>query len=235
MRTANTIQIAKRCGYKVLATCSPANEAVSLSLSHLLLPPPTPILQDSKLTNSQLVKSMGADATVNYKLDQATQLSHVESITAGNFSGVLDTTASSAASALDFLEKASKSDHKRFATVDDWSKIDIPASITPYRIKLGGIGQSGETAEATTRDIASYIPYLESYLEEGSIRPLGVLLAGTGFEAVPEAIKLQDAGGRAGKKLLLSCRICNLDLGNCGRSSAVEPASYHISRNGITE
>jgi NADPH:quinone reductase-like Zn-dependent oxidoreductase len=27
---ANATQIAKRCGYKVLATCSPANEAVSL-------------------------------------------------------------------------------------------------------------------------------------------------------------------------------------------------------------
>jgi hypothetical protein len=63
---------------------------------------------------------MGADATINYKLDQATQLSHVESITGGNFSGVLDTTAAAAASSLEFLEKASKSDHKLFSTVDDW-------------------------------------------------------------------------------------------------------------------
>jgi len=202
MRTTNTTQIAKRCGYKVLATCSPANEAVSLH-STISSPYPHTTLKNSKLTNSQLVKSMGADATINYKLDQATQLSHVESITAGNFSGVLETTASSTASALDFLEKASKSGHKRFSTVDDWSQIDTPASITPYRIKLGSIGQSGESAEATTKDLASYIPYLESYLEEGSIRPLGVLLAGTGFEAVPEAIKLQDAGGKAGKKIVV--------------------------------
>jgi NADPH:quinone reductase-like Zn-dependent oxidoreductase len=202
MRTANTVQIAKRCGYKVLATCSPANEAVSLH-STISSPYSHTILKNSKLTNSQLVKSMGADATINYKLDQATQLSHVESITAGNFSGVFETTASSAASAFDFLEKASKSDHKRFSTVDDWSQIDTPASITPYRIRLGSIGQSGERSEAITKDIASYIPYLESYLKEGSIRPLGVLLAGTGFEAVPEAIKLLDAGGRAGKKIVV--------------------------------
>lgn len=63
---------------------------------------------------------MGADTTIDYKLDQATQLSHVESITGGNFFGVIDTTASSATSALEFLDKASNSDHKRFSTVDDW-------------------------------------------------------------------------------------------------------------------
>ncbi len=62
---------------------------------------------------------MGADSTINYKLDQAIQLSLVESITGGNFSGVIDA-ASSAASAIEFLDKASKSDHKRFSTVDDW-------------------------------------------------------------------------------------------------------------------
>jgi hypothetical protein len=74
----------------------------------------------TKLITSQLVKSRGADATINYKQDQATQLKEVESITGGNFFGVLDTTASSATSALEFLEKASKSDNKRFSTVDDW-------------------------------------------------------------------------------------------------------------------
>jgi hypothetical protein len=146
---------------------------------------------------------MGADATINYKLDQATQLSHVESITGGNFFRVIDTTASSAASALEFLDKASKSDYKRFSTVDDWSPIETPASTTAYRIMLGSIGQSGEKAEVTTNDIASYIPYLESYLEEGSIKPLGVQLAGTGFEAVPEAIKVSNAGSRGGKKIVV--------------------------------
>jgi hypothetical protein len=149
---------------------------------------------------------MGASATINYKLDQATQLSHVESITDGNFSRVIDTTASSAASALEFLDKASKSDHKRFSTVDDWSKIDTPPSIAAYRITLGSIGQSGEKAEAVTEDIASYIPYLEAYLEEGSVKPLGVQLAGTGFEAVPEAIGISNAGSKGGKKIVVKLR-----------------------------
>lgn len=146
---------------------------------------------------------MGADATINYRLDQATQLSQVQSITGGNFSGVFDTTASSAASAFEFLDKASKSNHKRFSTVDDWTQIDIPASIQAYRIRLGSIGQSGETAELITKDIASYIPHLESYLESGSIKPLRVQLAGTGFEAVPKAIELQNAGSKGGKKIVV--------------------------------
>jgi hypothetical protein len=146
---------------------------------------------------------MGADATLSYKLDQATQLSHVESITAGNFSGVIDATASSANSALDFLAQASKSQQQRFSTVDDWSTIDVPASTAAYRIMLGKIGQSGEKAEAITNDIAGYIPFLEGYLEEGSIKPLGVQLAGTGFEAVPEAIKISNAGSKGGKKIVV--------------------------------
>ena len=146
---------------------------------------------------------MGADATINYKLDQATQLSHVESITGGNFFGVMDTTASSAVSALEFLDKASKSDHKCFSTVGNWSQINTPASITTYGIMLGSIGQSGEKAEAITNDIASYIPYLEGYLGEKSIKPLGVQLAGTGFEAVPEAIKINNAGSKGGKKIVV--------------------------------
>jgi len=68
---------------------------------------------------------------------------------------------------------------------------------------LGAIGQSGEKAEAITGDIASYIPYLEAYLAEGSIKPQGLQLAGTGFEAVPEAIKLHDAGSKGGKKIVV--------------------------------
>lgn len=152
---------------------------------------------------SQLVKSMGADATINYRNDQATQLSEVSSITGGNFFGVFDTTASSAASALEFLEKASKSDNKIFSTVDDWSEIDIPASIKAYRILLGSIGQSGERGEVITNDIVSFIPPLERLLEEGSLKPLAVQIAGTGFEAVPEAIKIQNAGSKGGKKVVV--------------------------------
>jgi len=147
---------------------------------------------------------MGADATLNYKLDPATQLSHVESVTGGDFSRVIDASASSATSAIDFLSKASKATtQKRFSTVDDLSAIDAPASVSIYRIMLGAIGQSGEKAEAITGDIASYIPYLEAYLAEGSIKPQGLQLAGTGFEAVPEAIKLHDAGSKGGKKIVV--------------------------------
>jgi hypothetical protein len=146
---------------------------------------------------------MGADATLNYKLDPATQLSHVESVTGGNFSRAIDASGSSATGALDFLSKASKAPHKHFSTVDDYSTIDAPATVSIYRIILGTIGQSGEKAEATTGAIASYIPCLEGYLAEGSIKPMGVQLAGTGFEAVPEAIKLNDAGSKGGKKIVV--------------------------------
>jgi hypothetical protein len=66
------------------------------------------------------VKSIGADATFDYKLDLPSQLSHVESITGGNFAAVYDTTAQSAAAALEFLTKGSKSNKKTFSTVDDW-------------------------------------------------------------------------------------------------------------------
>jgi hypothetical protein len=35
------------------------------------------------------------------------------------------------------------------------------------------------------------------------VKPLGVQLAGTGFEAVPEAIEISNAGSRGGKKIVV--------------------------------
>ena len=66
------------------------------------------------------MKSVGADATFDYKLDIAAQLSHVESITGGNLIAVFDTTAQSAPAALEFLTKGSKSSKRTFSTEDDW-------------------------------------------------------------------------------------------------------------------
>jgi hypothetical protein len=72
------------------------------------------------------LKSIGAVATVDYKLPLVDQLAEIVKTTGGKFRRILDTTASSAAAALEILEKGSNVEgEKMFATTDDWS---VPSS-----------------------------------------------------------------------------------------------------------
>ena len=67
------------------------------------------------------IKSLGADATLDYRKSEDEQLKDVGSITGGNFSMVYDTVAKSPGLAMRMLKEVSKSDkEKQFATTDDW-------------------------------------------------------------------------------------------------------------------
>jgi len=172
-----TVQIARLCGYPVFTTCSPSN--------------------------SSLLKSIGASATVDYKLELADQIAKIEETTGGNFGRVFDTSALSTAAALEILAKASKAKEKKFVTVDDWSDIKAPADVSISRIKLGMIGQPGTEEQAVTKDLESYIPYLETYVEEGKLRPMHYEIVGDGFEAVAEAVKTSNTGKYGGRKCVV--------------------------------
>lgn len=171
------VQLAKICGYKVLTTCSPGNE--------------------------DLLKSLGADATLDYKLDLPTQLAAVERITSGKFASIFDTTAASMPASIEFLTKASKLDQKRLATVDDWTSIPPSPTISIYRIALGKIGKPNPDADVISTSCAAAIPYLEHYLAAGSLKTNEVLLAGEGFEVVEAAVALQNKGAKGGKKIVV--------------------------------
>ena len=53
-------------------------------------------------------------------------------------------------------------------------------------------------------DIASYIPKIVRYLEEGSLKPMEYqVVGGVGFESVAEAEKMLGEGKGGGKKLIV--------------------------------
>jgi len=175
------VQISKICGYKVLASCSPAND--------------------------ELLKSLGADATVNYRIPIEEQLTVIKSTTGGNFSKVIDTSAQSTETAFQALAKVSSSPKKFFSTVDDWSEIAPVADTTIHRIMLGPIGRTGEDAKKTpdlNANITSYIVKLVEYLEKGALKPQKYeVFSEQGLEGVPKAVALVNSGKMGSTKCVV--------------------------------
>jgi NADPH:quinone reductase-like Zn-dependent oxidoreductase len=171
------IQVAKVCGYKVLATCSPAK--------------------------ATMVKGVGADATIDYKVDLQAQLDQIKSITNGNFSRILDANSGNTAQALSIITEVSTAKKKIFSTTDDWSPIEAPAGVIVDRIKLGQIGRSGALADVVNKSLASYIPKFEALLESGELKPMQYSVVGSGYESIPEGIKISDSGKMGGTKVVI--------------------------------
>jgi hypothetical protein len=78
-----------------------------------------------------------------------------------------------------------------------------PPEITTYRMRLGEIGREGPQGEETTSAIAGFIPYLERFIAEGSLKPQAVELVPGGLEAVPEAVAMAQKGVGGGKKVVV--------------------------------
>ena len=89
------VQVAKLCGFRVLASCSPSND--------------------------ELVKSIGADATFDYKISLADQLKKIKLVTGGTFSKVFDSSAMATENGLAVLSVSTDTEPKIFATTNDWS------------------------------------------------------------------------------------------------------------------
>ena len=177
-----TVQIAKALGYKVVASCSQKTAA--------------------------MVKSLGADAVIDYRKSEAEQLQDLKDITGGNFFGVYDTVAQSEKIARKALMEVSSMKQKYFATTDDWSPMEPNNDHETYRAKLGQIGRSAEENEeegvpTMNDDIASYIPLLVRLMKEGKLKPNVFKVVGKGFESIAEAVEIQQKGGAPGAKVIV--------------------------------
>lgn len=177
-----SVQVAKICGYKVLASCSPSN--------------------------NELVKSLGADATFNYKIPLDEQLKEIGSVTGGSFSKIYDPSAFSAETGMAAL--ATSTEHGRiFATTNDWMPIEEKEGIDIFKVALGQIGRTGgplaEVAVQVNRDIAAFIPKLEKWLESGQIKPPAYVTANEGKVGLDSVLKaLEDFNTKKsdGRKLI---------------------------------
>ncbi|KAI9874431.1 MAG: hypothetical protein M1830_009759 [Pleopsidium flavum] len=88
------VQLAKACGFKVLASCS--------------------------AKSASLVTRLRADSTFDYRKSEEQQLRDIKTITDGHFSRVYDTVAKTMGMALKALTELSAGSKKYFVTTDDW-------------------------------------------------------------------------------------------------------------------
>ena len=140
-------------------------------------------------------------------LAEEEQLQDLKDITQGNFSGVWDSVASSEQFARKALKDVSMAKAKFFATTDDWTPMDEHEDHETCRVKLGLIGRTGDDireAPTINEEIASFIPLLVQLLEAGKLRPNELKVTGTGFEAISEAINIQQKGASGGVKVVVS-------------------------------
>lgn len=68
----------------------------------------------------QLVKSLGADATVSYKLPLAEQLDEIQKITGGKLFRAFDASAMATETGMGALAQVTLPGAKYFSTVNDW-------------------------------------------------------------------------------------------------------------------
>ncbi|KAJ4179468.1 hypothetical protein NW767_014601 [Fusarium falciforme] len=172
------VQIAHACGYKVLASCSPSKKAVAIV--------------------------NGATATFNNRATIDEQLAEIRTITGGNFARMFDATAYGYDLMVKALETCSTATTKYLTTVDDWSEFKTPSTIKEYRAELGHLCRFDEPLGVeVTRDIASWIPTLETHLAAGTLRPIEYEVAdGVGWDKVIQGIQDLE-NGKIAKKLVV--------------------------------
>jgi len=170
------VQLLKALGFKVVTTCS-ANSA-------------------------QVLKELGADATIDYKKPEEEQIEELLSITDGQAGRIFDAVACNEGFAMKVFEKIEG--QKWFATTNDWTP--MPASSfsggTPYGIEMGTIGRPDSPQLNAT--MSSFIPLIHSLMESGKVVPSEYVIIGEGkgIESAMEAYAFQQAGKGGNKKVL---------------------------------
>ncbi|KAI9826824.1 MAG: lysophospholipid acyltransferase [Thelocarpon impressellum] len=164
------------------------------------------IAQASTLgVGTYLVKSLGADATFDYKLSDDEQFQTISSITSGKFPGIFDAIGKAIALSVRALDESSLSSTKHFTTTDSTTPMPTASGVKTNRILLGPIGRGPEAIAGQptlNKDLESYIKFLVPLVESGKLRPNEVEVVGTtGFEGALEAIQTQQKGASAGAKI----------------------------------
>jgi len=186
------VQLLKALGFKVAATCS--------------------------IKSAEVLKSIGADATIDYKKSEDDQVAELLSITGGKVNRIFDAVATAEGFAKAVFKKIEaedkgfvkavlnkvKHENKYFCTTNDWTP--MPASdfsgATPSPVKLGPIGRADATE--LNKEISSYIPLIVKLMEDGKVVPSEYEVIGkTGFDSVIEAWAYQSAGKGGNKKVVV--------------------------------
>ncbi|KAI5457846.1 chaperonin 10-like protein [Mariannaea sp. PMI_226] len=171
------VQLAKLCGYKVLASGSPSKDSISIR--------------------------NGATATFNGRGSVEEQVNSIREMTGGNFASIYDSTTYGYEVMVKALETCSTAANKKLASVDDWSEFKTPPSIKEYRVQLAHVCRRHEPIGVqVTKDIVDMIPNLEAHIALGTLRPVEYIANGVGWEKVIEGIHDLE-NGKISKKIVV--------------------------------
>jgi NADPH:quinone reductase-like Zn-dependent oxidoreductase len=168
------IDLARACGYKVVASCSSKSK--------------------------DLVERLGAVA-FDYKTSVDDQVKVVLETTGGDAGLIFDAVAADDPVIARELFKACKSKQKMFATTNDWSGIKDFEGGKTYSVELGPVGRPD--AVELNKLIAKYIPVITGLVEKGKLLPQDYEVVGEGFEDAIKAYHYQLAGKGGSKKIVV--------------------------------
>ncbi|UNI18618.1 hypothetical protein JDV02_004873 [Purpureocillium takamizusanense] len=170
------IQIARACGYKVAASCSPAK--------------------------SSKVLASGAEAAFSNRASPDEQAAEVKSITGGKVGLVWDSSGQAHEAGFKILAE-STAQAKFFSTTDNVNNYTVPAGINEYQVRIGMLGRDTDIGRHISEETAKLVPVLEGHVAKGTLGPIEFdVFDESGWGALVDAIKYY-AEGKAAKKLLV--------------------------------
>ncbi|KAF1979314.1 GroES-like protein [Bimuria novae-zelandiae CBS 107.79] len=171
------VQALKLAGYKVVTTCS--------------------------TKSFELVKSLGADATVDYKLAPDEIVEQVKQITERELDLAFDAVSvNNDLVAKIFTAIPSSSGQRLYTTTNDWDPApDAALGFITKGITLGPIGRP-ESAELNKK-LTSWIPVINRLLGSGKLKPGDYSVEGTGVEGIQQAWDAQKSGKLGNKKVIV--------------------------------
>jgi len=158
------------------------------------------VIATGSAKSTDLIKAVGADEVVDYKIPEADQIADIVAKTGGKVFKVLDATAQNIPTS-DPLFKATVDGEKRFTSTNDWTPHDTHGAFQFDPISLGPIGQPGA---ALNDSIESFIPFVYRLIEAGKITPAETVLIGKGgVQDAIDAYAFQTAGKGGSKKVII--------------------------------
>ncbi|KAH7135538.1 chaperonin 10-like protein [Dendryphion nanum] len=175
------VQTLKILGYKVVTTCS--------------------------AKSFDLLKSLGADATIDYKSSDEEIISSLKEITSGSLIFIFDAVsvnnalATSIFASLPSQSSSSSTIQRRYTTTNDWDPLPSEPSFVTTPILLGPIGRTD--AGDLNKKFGEYIPAILKLFDEGKLKVGEFDVLAEGIEGILEAWEVLKSGKAGSRKVVV--------------------------------
>ena len=150
-----------------------------------------------------MVRSIGADAAVDYKLSTEDIIDQIKEITDGELGLAFDAVSvNNDPVAKMFTAIPSSSTQRLFTTTNDWDPVpEASLGFVTKPIALGPIGRP-ESVELNQK-INAWIPVIYRLLDSGKLKPGDYSVQGNGVEGILNAWEVQKSGKLGNKKVVV--------------------------------